>query len=419
MANLESTETVPANHVDGARLWSRLMAMAEVAPTDKGGSNRQALSDDDAAGRALLLQWTAAAGCSHEVDEVGNLFVRRPGRNPDAEPVVVGSHLDTQPLGGRFDGVYGVLGGLEVLERLNDLDIETERPIDLVVWTNEEGSRFPPSMMGSAVWAGHMGLDEARASTDVNGITAGEELDRLGWAGTRPAQPVPIAAAFELHIEQGPILEHEELEVGIVTGVQGLRWFTIELEGYPAHAGPTPMVGRKDPARAIGAIIGRVYEMVDGNGPWGRGTFAQFRSHPVSPNTIPERLWCTLDLRHPDLDTLETMEQQMRTIVAEEAERLGVGADVRRENNSPPVAFAPACITSVTEAVQELGYSHQQMISGAGHDACYVASHAPTSMIFIPCDDGLSHNEAENITAEQAERGASVLLGAVLRSAGG
>jgi beta-ureidopropionase / N-carbamoyl-L-amino-acid hydrolase len=411
--------TSPApDRVDADRLWSRLMAMAEVAPTAHGGSNRQALSDDDAAGRALFLQWAIAAGCTHEVDEIGNLFVRRAGANPAMPPVLVGSHLDTQPTGGRFDGVYGVLGGLEVIERLNDLGVTTQAPIDLVVWTNEEGSRFPYSMMGSGVWGGRLSLDAARALTDIDGVTVGDELDRLGWAGTRPATPTPLTGSFELHIEQGPILEAEELEIGVVTGVQGLRWFTIELGGFPAHAGPTPMEVRKDPARVIGRIINRVYAAVDACAPWGRGTFAQFGSHPVSPNTIPERLWCTLDLRHPDAATLEGLETQMRAIVAEEADALGVTSSITKMNDSAPVAFDENCIASVEEAVAELGFSNHRMISGAGHDACYVALHAPTAMIFVPCDDGLSHNEAENITKEQAERGASVLLGAVRKMAG-
>lgn len=412
------TEGKMSDRVDGDRLWSRLMAMAEVAPTANGGSNRQALSDDDAAGRTLLLHWARAAGCSHEIDEIGNLFIRREGSDPSAQPVLVGSHLDTQPTGGRFDGVYGVLAGLEVIERLNDLEIETTSPIDLVVWTNEEGSRFPYSMMGSGVWAEKISLEDARTLVDVNGISVGHELDRLGWAGTRPAAPSPAKAAFELHIEQGPILENEEVEIGVVTGVQGLRWFTIELGGFPAHAGPTPMEGRKDPARVVARIVERVYSMVDRHRPWSRATFAQFGSEPVSPNTIPERLWCTLDLRHPDLEILEQMETEMRQIVAEESEALGVSSSVTTENDSAPVTFDSKCVDIVESVVSELGFSYRRMVSGAGHDACYVASHVPTSMVFVPCDDGLSHNEAENITKKQAEQGASVLFGAVRRSAG-
>ncbi len=406
------------DRVDGARLWKRLMAMAEVGATDNGGSNRQALSDEDAAGRELFLGWADAAGCTSEIDEIGNLFVRRPGARDDLEPILIGSHLDTQPTGGRFDGVYGVLGGLEVIERLNDLGVVTERPIEVAVWTNEEGSRFQMSMMGAAVWANKVELATAEAYADVDGVTVGEELDRLGWRGSRPAAPSPYAGAFELHIEQGPILEAEDIEVGIVTGVQGLRWFTIELQGFPAHAGPTPMAGRRDPARAIAAIISDVYDLVDEKAPWGRGTFAQFSSWPISPNTIPERLECTLDLRHPEADVLEEMEARMREIVSAAGARFDVGHTITRQNESPPVAFAETYIAGVESSCRELGFSSRRLVSGAGHDACYVALHCPTSMIFIPCDDGLSHNEAENITMEEAAKGASVLFGAVLDVAG-
>jgi N-carbamoyl-L-amino-acid hydrolase len=394
------------------------MEMATVGPTVNGGSNRQALSDEDAAGRALLLGWATMAGCSAETDEIGNLWIRRPGTDPTAEPILIGSHLDTQPTGGRFDGVYGVLGGFEVIERLNDLGRETARPIDLVVWTNEEGSRFQFSMMGSAVWAGKLGLEEARKMTDVDGISVADELDRLGWAGSRPAAPSPLAAAFELHIEQGPILEADALDVGVVTGVQGLRWFTIELQGFPAHAGPTPMVGRKDPAKVMAAIVSQVYAAVESQGEWARATFAQFHSEPVSPNTIPEVLRCTLDMRHPDGAVLDKMEADMREIVAAEADRLGVGYRIELQNDSAPVAFADELVDSVERAAEAHGFTNRRMISGAGHDACYVARHSPTAMIFVPCEDGLSHNEAENITADEAAKGASVLLGAVMDLAG-
>ncbi len=399
--------------VDQQRLWNRLMDMAQVGATENGGNNRQALSDEDAAGRALLLGWAAAAGCRAETDEIGNLWIRRPGTDPSAEPVVVGSHLDTQPTGGRFDGVYGVLGGFEVIERLNDLGRKTRRPIDLVVWTNEEGSRFQYSMMGSAVWAGKLGLDEARAFTDVNGITVGQELDRLGWAGPRSAAPTPAAAAFELHIEQGPILEAEKLDIGVVAGVQGLRWFTIELTGFPAHAGPTPMAGRRDPARAMAAIVSDVYAAVEAQGEWARATFAQFQSLPVSPNTIPEVLRCTLDIRHPDAAVLDRMETDMRSVVASVCDRLAVGHVIELQNDSEPVTFADDLVQAVERAANDLGLSNRTMVSGAGHDACYLARHCPTAMIFVPCEDGLSHNEAENITSDQAANGAGVLLGAV------
>jgi len=394
------------------------MAMAEVGRTEHGGSNRQALSDDDAAGRALFTGWAVAAGCTVETDEIGNLFVRRSGSDDAADPVLIGSHLDTQPTGGRFDGVYGVLGGLEVIERLNDLGVATERPIEVAVWTNEEGSRFQYSMMGSAVWAGRLGLAQALDMVDSEGVSVGAELDRLGWAGQREARPRSYAATFELHIEQGPILEQRALDIGVVTGVQGLRWFTIDITGFPAHAGPTPMDVRRDPARAVAAIIEEVYAAVEGFAPWGRATFAQLSSSPISPNTVPEHLSCTLDIRHPDLGLLDELEGKARSIVADVAEWCGVEARITKQNDSPPVAFDRRCIEAVADAAGAVGLSNVEMVSGAGHDACYVAVHSPTSMIFVPCEHGLSHNEAERITPDQAERGASVLLGAVLAMAG-
>jgi N-carbamoyl-L-amino-acid hydrolase len=394
------------------------MAMAEIGPGVAGGSNRQALSDEDKAGRDLFMSWAADAGCTFEFDEIGNLFATRAGNDPDKPPVLVGSHLDTQPTGGRFDGVYGVLGGLEVIESLNDMGVTTAAPLQVAVWTNEEGSRFQPSMMGSAVWGGALPLEQALKHQDFDGKTVGEELTRLGWDGDLPARPRSYTASFELHIEQGPILETDQIEIGIVTAVQGFRWYTIELTGHPAHAGPTPMEVRKDPARALGDILEGVYAMAAENAPWARATFAQFRSEPISPNTIPEKLTFSLDMRNPDGDTLMAMDAGMRDIVAAAAERHGTPAAIHVDTDSPPVKFHDDCIAAVEESVQALGFSHKRMVSGAGHDACYVAAHAPTSMIFVPCDEGLSHNEAENISAEQAERGASVLLGAVQRMAG-
>lgn len=406
------------NRIDGERLWSRLMAMAEIGATEAGGSNRQALSDEDAAGRELFEGWAEAAGCTLTRDRIGNLFARRAGADDSLPPVLTGSHLDTQPTGGKFDGVYGVLGGLEVVERLNDLNITTQAPIEVAVWTNEEGSRFQRSMMGSGVWAGHFGLEDTYALADVDGISVTDELQRLGWVGELPAEPRPLTACIELHIEQGPILETDEVEVGVVTGVQGLRWYDLELLGFPAHAGPTPMEGRKDPARVMGQILNRVYLMAADNAPWARATFAQFHSEPVSPNTVPSHLRCSLDMRHPEAATLDALDAGMRSIVAEEAQKCGVDFTISVGNDSPPVTFDPTVVDAVRSSVSDLGMSHIDIVSGAGHDACYVALHAPTAMIFVPCDDGLSHNEAENISIEQAERGASVLFGAMRRLAG-
>lgn len=405
--------TTAAERVDGDRLWSRLMAMASIAPTANGGSNRQALSDDDAAGRELFIGWARAAGCEISMDRIGNLFARRPGTDASLPPVMTGSHLDTQPTGGRFDGVYGVLAGLEVVERLNDLGLRTRAPIEVAVWTNEEGSRFQRSMMGSGVWAGVFGLEETYDLADGQGATVGAELQRLGWVGELPASPRELTAYLELHIEQGPILEEQGLQVGVVTGVQGLRWYQLTLNGFPAHAGPTPMAGRKDPARAIAAIIDGVYRATDDLGPWARATFAQFHSEPSSPNTVPQTLRCTLDLRHPERDTLDELEARLRSTVAASTSALGVTADITVLNDSPPIVFDERCVQAVRRSVDDLGLSHTDMVSGAGHDACYVAAVAPAAMIFVPCRDGLSHNEAEEITPQQAEHGASVLLGAI------
>ena len=404
-------------HTNPERLWSRLIDMAEVGATPAGGSNRQALSDDDKAGRDLFIGWAEGAGCSIELDGVGNLFARRPGADPDALPVVLGSHLDTQPTGGRFDGVYGVLGGFEVVEALNDHAVETQAPVEVTVWTNEEGSRFPVSMMGSAVWAGALALDDVRAITDRSGITVGDELDRLGWGGTAPLGK-PLRAYLELHIEQGPILEASGSSIGVVTGVQGIRWFTVTLDGFPAHAGTTPMDRRHDPARPLAMILSGLYEMAAAYFPAIRVTPAQFQSEPVSPNTVPAKISFTIDLRHPDADALDDMETTLRNLVAGAATEHGCHHQVDIINDCAPVVFDDECVRAVESAAQRCGFAYERIGSGAGHDACHVALKAPTGMIFVPCEDGLSHNEAESIEPDAAGRGAEVLLHAALDLAG-
>ncbi len=403
-------------HANPDRLWSRLMDMAEVGATPAGGSNRQALTDDDKAGRDLFTGWAEQAGCSIELDGVGNLFARRPGTDPDAPPVVLGSHLDTQPTGGRFDGVYGVLGGLEVIEAINDHRLHTRAPIEVAVWTNEEGSRFPVSMMGSAVWAGVLELDEARALTDRSGASVGTELDRLGWTGTA-AFAKPLRAYLELHIEQGPILEEIGSSIGVVTGVQGIRWFTVTLSGIPAHAGTTPMDRRHDPARPLAAVLYGLYELVARDFPAGLVTPAQLRSEPASPNTVPAEIVCSIDIRHPDAAALDEMGAGLRTLVASAAAEHGCEARIEIDNDCAPVIFDDDCVNAVETAAQHCGYSYQRLNSGAGHDACHVALKAPTGMIFIPCHNGLSHNEAESITPEAAGQGVQVLLHSALQLA--
>lgn len=391
--------------------------MAEIGATPAGGSNRQALSDDDQAGRDLLVEWVTAAGCTVATDPVGNLFAIRAGSDSGADPVVLGSHLDTQPTGGRFDGVYGVLGGLEVIESLNDHNVNTTAPIGLAVWTNEEGSRFPVSMMGSAVWAGTLELAAARALVDVDGISVGEELDRLGWPGALELGEA-MGAYLELHIEQGPILENSGSEIGIVTGVQGFRWMTLTITGQPAHAGPTPMNLRRDPSRAVAQILTGLYRIADDNAPEARVTPAQFNSTPQSPNTVPEEITFTLDFRNPDLEVLDEMERQIRSLIEAAASDNGCQADIRLDNDSAPVVFAPECVAAVQAATEAQGLAAERLVSGAGHDACWVAVDNRAGMIFVPCLDGLSHNESESITPEAAASGVAVLYASAVSLAG-
>lgn len=407
------------DRVDGARLWSSLEQMSMIGATAAGGSNRQALSDDDAEGRALFVRWAVELGCEVHLDRIGNLFVRYAPEDPvaaDAPVVLMGSHLDTQPTGGRFDGVYGVLAALEVLRTLRDAAEAIPVPIEIAVWTNEEGARFQRSMLGSGVWAGAIDLDDALDLADGSGVTVRDELERLGMSPTRDAAPFPIHAAFELHIEQGPVLESEQLDIGVVTGVLGFRWFELELRGVPAHAGPTPMALRCDPVLVLARFVEAVHELIGTSGPSARVTIAQLSSEPASPNTVPAVLRATLDLRHEDRDRLDDLESSVRELLDRLSAASGVDATLELRNDSPPVHFDPVCVDDVRIATRDLGFSHRDLVSGAGHDSCHVASVAPAAMVFVPCEGGLSHNEAEAITPEQAERGASVLLGAVRRA---
>ncbi len=408
-------ETLRAN---GERLWDRLMEMAAIGATPAGGCNRQALTDDDKRGRKLFESWCIAARCSIEFDEMGNIFARRSGIDDSLPPVLVGSHLDTQPTGGKFDGVYGVLAGLEVIESLNDLNIDTHHPVEVVVWTNEEGARFSPAMTGSGVFAGVFDLEYGRSRAAKDGVTIGEELDRLGYAGSRPCTYGAIRAAFEAHIEQGPVLEAEGRTIGVVTGVQGIRWYDIELYGDAVHAGPTPMESRRDPVRAFYAICERLYELVSKYAPSSRVTFGDIRFEPGSRNTVPEKIIIALDLRHPDESILAEIDQRMRKIVSEEAENANVAGQVRDEWSSEAVEFDAECVAAIADSADNLGYKSMRIVSGAGHDSVYVSRIAPTSMIFVPCEGGISHNEQEAAKQEDLSAGCDVLLNAVARMAG-
>ena len=406
-----------STNINGDRLWSRLMDMAKIGATPAGGCNRQALTDLDKEGRKLFESWCTVAGCSVDCDQMGNLFIRRSGKDDELPPVLMGSHLDTQPTGGKFDGVYGVLSGLEVIETLNDNDISTDHPVEIVVWTNEEGARFSPAMIGSGVFAGEFDLEYGLSRQAKDGATIGEELKRIGYNGQRECAPFEVRAAFEAHIEQGPILEMEELQVGVVVGVQGMRWYDIELDGDAVHAGPTPMDARRDPVMAMHGIIGRVYEIASRYAPDARVTFGDIRFEPGSRNTVPEKVVVALDLRHPDEATLTTMEEEMRAIVAEESSAKNVGGNVRVEWSSPAIKFDENCIAAVAESVEELGYPSMRIVSGAGHDSVYLSRVAPTSMIFVPCAGGVSHNEQESAEPEDLAAGCNVLLHAVLKMA--
>jgi N-carbamoyl-L-amino-acid hydrolase len=400
--------------VNGDRLWSRLMQMAAIGATPRGGCNRQALSDADMAGRKLLSQWAEAAGCSVRVDAVGNLFIRRVGTD-DALPVVMtGSHLDTQPTGGKFDGVYGVLAGLEVIESLNDRGLATLHPIELSVWCNEEGSRFPMAMMGSAVWSGRLPLDTAYGLTDGAGISVRQELERAGVALDVPVPRQPVKASFEVHIEQGPVLEQKTKTIGVVTGVQHMSRHEVVVEGQEAHAGPTPMDMRRDPIRVLADLLPALYAAAAQRGRDARLTFGFIETLPGSPNTVPGRLRFTVDIRHPDALEYAGLRQDLNRLVRTALERHALAGDVRCVWEAPGVSFDPACVAAVRSAAAALGYDFMEMVSGAGHDSCNVCAVVPTAMVFVPCAGGLSHNEAESALPGDLAAGANVLLNAML-----
>lgn len=401
--------------INGQRLWGSIMEMAKIGATAKGGSHRLTLSDEDKQGRDLFAAWCEAAGCSVTVDRLGNMFARRPGRE-DRPPVAAGSHLDTQPYGGKFDGVFGVLSALEVVRTLNDHGIETAAPVEIVNWTNEEGARFAPAMLSSGVFANVFGLDYALDRTDVDGKRFGDELERIGYAGSLPVGDHPFAAFFEAHIEQGPILEREGKQVGVVATAQGFRWYDITFVGQAAHTGSTPMAGRRNALLGAAQIITAVDQIALDNHPDGRGTVGgQFKVSPGSRNIIPGQVDFTVDMRHPDADTLAGMDRALTKRCREVADEIGLEMTFEQNSYSPPVIFDTACVDAVQSACEALGYPHRRMTSGAGHDACYIAQVAPTSMIFVPCAGGISHNEAESATQEDLEAGCNVLLHAMLR----
>lgn len=403
--------------IDGKRLWDLLMSMAEIGATPKGGVRRLTLTEVDKRGRDQFRAHCEAAGLTVRVDAIGNMFARRPGRDPNRLPVLFGSHLDSQPSGGKFDGALGVLAGLEVIRTLNDLDLTTEAPIELVNWTDEEGSRFGHSLMGSGVWAGIYTLDKAYCLTDTGGVTVQTALDSIGYTGPEPARAFPADAYFELHIEQGPILEREETQIGIVTGAQAQVWYDAVVTGQDSHAGTTPPSARKDALVCAARIIDLVDRMMRSRGEDGRGTVGQLQVLPNSRNVIPGEVRFSVEFRHPDEAEVDRLDAQFPREAGFISRDCGVALELTKLFRIPAQPFDEGCVDLVRQGAAKLGYSAREIVSGAGHDAVYVARHVPTAMIFTPCKDGLSHNEAENIQPEEAEAGCQVLFEAVLARA--
>lgn len=403
--------------VNADRLWDSLMEMAKIGPGVAGGNNRQTLTDEDAEGRALFQKWCEDAGCSMGLDSMGNMFAMRAGTEPDLLPVYVGSHLDTQPTGGKYDGVLGVLSGLELVRTLNDLDIKTRHPIVVTNWTNEEGTRYAPPMLSSGVFAGIHSEEWAKDRVDINGKRFGDELKRIGWEGDEPVGARKMHAMFELHIEQGPILENEGKDIGVVTHGQGLSWTQITITGRDAHTGSTPMPLRRNAGLAMGRVLEKVDEIALSHAPHAVGAAGHIEVFPNSRNVIPGKVIFTVDFRSPDLDVITDMEARLRQEAQQIADTMGLDIAFEKVGGFDPVTFDDNCVSAIRDAAERLGYSHLNIISGAGHDACWISRVAPTAMIMCPCVDGLSHNEAEDITKEWATAGTDVLLHAVLDTA--
>ncbi len=410
--------TISSNmKINGDRLWDSLMEMAEIGPGVAGGNNRQTLTDDDAAGRRLFQSWCEEAGCTMGLDQMGTMFARREGTDPSALPVYVGSHLDTQPTGGKYDGVLGVLGGLEIIRQLNDLNIKTKHPIVVVNWTNEEGTRFAPAMVASGVFAGVHTLEWAYQRQDADGKTLGDELKRINYVGDEPVGERKMHAFFELHIEQGPILEKENKDIGVVTHGQGLNWLQVTLTGKESHTGSTPMPMRVNAGLGMARITELVNDIALSHAPLAVGAIGHCDVYPNSRNIIPGKAVFTIDFRHPDKSVIAAMEKSLREGAKAIADDIGLGLEIEQVGGFDPVEFDANCVAAVRDAAERLGYSHRDLVSGAGHDACWINRVAPTAMVMCPCVDGLSHNEAEEISKDWSTAGANVLFHAVVETA--
>ena len=412
MANIASNFKI-----NGDRLWETIMEMAKIGPGIAGGNNRQTLTDEDAKGRALFQKWCDEANLSMGIDKMGTMFALREGTDPDALPVYVGSHLDTQPTGGKYDGILGVLGGLELIKSLDDMNIKTKHPIVLVNWTNEEGTRFAPPMMASGVFAGVHTLDWAYAKEDSDGKKFGDELKRIGWIGDEEVGSRKMKAFFELHIEQGPILESEGKDIGVVSRGQGLNWLQVTLTGRESHTGSTPMPMRRNAGLGMAKITSLVHEIAMSHQPDAVGAVGHCDVYPNSRNIIPGKVVFTIDFRSPSFDTQDDMERRLHEGAKEICNNLDLELEIEKVGHFDPVTFDEGCVSTIRRAAERLGYSHRDIISGAGHDACWINKVAPTAMVMCPCVDGLSHNEAEDISQDWAVAGSNVLFHAVLETA--
>ena len=402
--------------VNGERLWRSLMELARIGATPKGGVKRLALTETDREGRDRFVAWAHEAGLETRVDAIGNIFAVRKGTQAGAPPVVMGSHLDSQPSGGKFDGAYGVLAGLEVVRALNDAGIRTRTSLEVAAWTNEEGSRFTPTMMGSGVFVGAHPLEQVLAQKDLDGVSVQQALQRIGYAGT--ASPHEVGAYFEAHIEQGPVLESTRTTIGVVQGALGQRWFDVIVTGQDSHAGPTPMETRKDALLAASRLVVEVNRIATTFPDYARGTVGQMQVKPNSRNVVPGEVRMSTEFRSANDATLSSMVEEYRRVAKTIEAACRVAIDIREVVYFPPSHFAPELVGSVRDAAQALGLPHRDIVSGAGHDAVYLSRVAPTAMIFVPCEGGISHNEIESATKEDLAAGCNVLLHAVLARAG-
>jgi beta-ureidopropionase / N-carbamoyl-L-amino-acid hydrolase len=415
-ATIATTADAPLA-INGERLWRSLMDLADIGKTAKGGVCRLALTDLDKQGRDLVTGWARAAGMSVTVDKIGNVFMRRQGKNPKLAPVMCGSHIDTQPTGGKFDGNYGVLAGIEIVRTLNERKIETEAPLEVAIWTNEEGSRFVPVMMGSGVFAQAFSLEHAYAAKDTEGKTVESELRRIGYLGSETPGEHPMGAYFEAHIEQGPVLEDAGVTIGVVSGVLGLRWYDCVVSGMEAHAGPTPMALRKDALQVATGIMQEVVAIALRYPPYGRGTVGFVQVHPNSRNVIPGKVTFSVDLRNISDELLTIMDTEIKRFIEGAAKSSGLPISLTEVSHFKASQFEQGCVHAVEAAATRFGYSHMPAVSGAGHDAVYMARLAPAGMVFIPCKDGISHNEIEDAKPEHLTAGCNVLMHAMLERA--